>query len=57
MSDVEFYRTRMGHTFYNRDVPELVKQLTRLNDLLEQLLASKDCKRVRDDSADTPIES
>ena len=37
MSD-DFYRTRMGQTFYERTLPELVKQLTRLNDLLERLV-------------------
>ncbi len=35
MSD--FYKTRMGHTFYEHTMPELVRQLERLNDLLERL--------------------
>ena len=38
MSDVEFYRTRMGHTFYNHNVPALIEQLTRLNNMLERLV-------------------
>ena len=33
MSD--FYRTGMGHKFYEGTMPELVRQLTRLNDNLE----------------------
>ena len=38
MNETAFYRTRMGQAFYERTVPELVKQLARLNDLLEQLV-------------------
>ena len=37
MSD--FYKTRMGQRFYERTMPELVKQLERLNRLLATLLA------------------
>ena len=37
MSDIAFFRTRMGQTFYEHTLPELVRQVTRLNDLLEQL--------------------
>ena len=38
MSDVPFYRTVMGQRFYDHTIPELVRQLTRLNALLERLL-------------------
>lgn len=34
----EFFRTHMGHKFYEQTMPELVKQLSRLNDNLERLL-------------------
>jgi len=34
MSDVQFYQTRMGRQYYEVTLPELVRQLTRLNDLL-----------------------
>ncbi len=37
MSETRFFQTRMGHTFYEHTVPELVRQLERLNELLEQL--------------------
>ena len=37
MDETRFYRTRMGSIFFERTVPELVKQLTRLNDILERL--------------------
>jgi hypothetical protein len=31
----------MGRAFYERDVPALVRELTRLNDLLAQLVAAR----------------
>lgn len=40
MSD--FYRTVMGHRFYEGTMPELVAQLRRLNDNIEKLIAQKD---------------
>ena len=36
----EFHETKIGRQFYDRTMPALVKQLERLNELLEQL-ASK----------------
>lgn len=33
-----FHQTRMGQRYYEHTVPELVRQLTRLNDLLERSL-------------------
>lgn len=33
---VEFFQTRMGRQFYEHTMPELVRQLARLNELLEQ---------------------
>ena len=42
MSETPFYRTRMGQAFYERTVPELVKQLGRLNDLLERLAVKRE---------------
>lgn len=36
MSD--FYLTRMGHTYYQHTLPELVRQLDRLNGNLERLI-------------------
>ena len=38
MSETPFYKTRMGHQFYDRTMPALVKQLERLNELLERLV-------------------
>lgn len=38
MSDVPFYRTQMGHRFYESTAPSLVRELARLNDNLERLV-------------------
>ena len=42
MSETPFYKTRMGQAFYERTVPELVKQLERLNELLARLVDQRD---------------
>lgn len=39
MSDIPFYRTQMGHRFYEATAPSLVRELARLNDNLERLVA------------------
>jgi len=36
-----FHQTTMGRAFYERDVPALVRELTRLNDLLAKLVAAR----------------
>ena len=36
MSETTFYKTRMGQRYYEHTMPELVKQLERLNELLER---------------------
>jgi hypothetical protein len=41
MSDLPFYRTQMGHRFFEHTMPELVRQITRLNDLLERMLVER----------------
>ncbi|MBE0564602.1 MAG: hypothetical protein IH621_01475 [Krumholzibacteria bacterium] len=33
-NDIQFYQTRMGRQFYEVTVPELIRQIARLNDLL-----------------------
>ena len=38
MNETPFFKTRMGHTYYEHTVPELVRQLARLNELLENVL-------------------
>ena len=36
-----FYKTRMGEEFYCKIVPDLVRQLERLNTVLEALIAQQ----------------
>ena len=38
MSGIQFHETRMGRTFIEHTVPELVRHIARLNDLLERLV-------------------
>jgi hypothetical protein len=45
MSDIPFHPTAIGRDFYDRSVPELVRQLSGLNVLLERLLARLDAGR------------
>ena len=53
MSEVQFFQTRMGQKFYEVTMPELVRQIHRLNDLLALAveLKEKDSqqKAARDD--------
>jgi len=35
----EFFRTRMGHTFFEVTLPRLVEELARLNGILERAVA------------------
>ena len=42
MPETPFYNTRMGHRFYERTMPELVRQLEKLNELLARLVDQKD---------------
>jgi hypothetical protein len=42
MSETPFFKTRMGQRYYERTMPELVEQISRLNELLEQLVRQLD---------------
>ena len=44
MSETPFFKTRMGHRFFESTMPALVKQLERLNELLERLVEQRDPK-------------
>lgn len=37
MSEIQFFQTRMGRAFYEHTMPELVRQITRMNELLEKM--------------------
>ena len=49
MNETPFFKTRMGQRYYEHTAPELVRQLTRLNELLERLVAVQEPKREKDD--------
>jgi hypothetical protein len=38
MTDMPFHRTRLGLNFFERHVPALLREVSRLNDTLEQLV-------------------
>ena len=38
MSEPQFFQTRLGRQYYEATVPNLVRQIARLNDLLERLV-------------------
>ena len=44
MNETPFYKTRMGQRFYESTMPELVKQLGRLNEILERLVNRQEQK-------------
>ena len=48
MSEPKFFQTRMGQRFYEHTAPELVRQLARLNELLERLVATQERPRKND---------
>jgi hypothetical protein len=54
MSGAPFFQTRMGQRFYEHTMPELVRQLTRLNDLLETAAVQPDRPERTDDHGREP---
>ena len=53
MSDIQFFQTRMGRQFYEVTVPNLVREIHRLNDLLALAVEMKE-KETKDDGDDRP---
>jgi hypothetical protein len=54
MSDVPFYRTQMGHRFYEHTVPELARNLGRVADLLERLVVALERTRAAESPKEGP---
>lgn len=59
MSEIPFYQTRMGRTYYEVTLPELVREIHRLNDnlalaaeMLEEFAAAAESDR--DEKRDRP---
>ena len=50
MTDVPFHATRMGQRYYEHVAPELVRQLSRLNENLERLIEAAKTKENSDDN-------
>lgn len=48
MSEVQFYQTKAGRQYYDVTMPELVRQLHRLNDLLALAVEIAE-KKAKDD--------
>lgn len=42
MTEIPFHATRMGRTYYEHTVPEIVRQLQRLNENFERLTNDKE---------------
>ncbi len=51
MSEPKFFQARMGQRFYEHTVPELVRQIERLNELLERLVAAQELQPRNPDDA------
>jgi len=47
--EIPLHKTAMGRDFFDRNVPALVKQLTRLNDNLEKLIKQNEPKEEKKD--------
>ena len=45
MSEPQFFQTGMGRKYYEHTLPELVRQIARLNDNLDRLVALLDDRR------------
>lgn len=55
MSDVQFFQTRMGQKFFEVTMPELVREIHRLNDLLALAIELKEIEtQPKDDPDDRP---
>jgi hypothetical protein len=51
MNDIQFYQTKMGRQYYEVTMPELVRQITRLNDMLALAVELME-KKTKDDGDD-----
>jgi len=54
--DIPFYRTQMGHRFYEATMPTLARELARLNENLERLLVALERQRVGEPASSKPTE-
>ena len=52
MSEVPFHQTRLGRVFFEATLPELVRQLTELNERIEHLATVVDQKPTKPDHSE-----
>jgi len=57
MSDAPFHLTRMGQRYYEHTVPELVRELERLNKNLERLIDAQHLTENHDEEEPHETES
>ena len=50
MNETPFFMTRMGQRFYEHTMPELVRQITKLNELLERLVTAQERPQEKNDA-------
>ena len=53
MSDVQFFQTKMGRQYYEVTLPNIARELHRLNDLLALAVELME-KKTKDDDDDRP---
>ena len=51
MSEPQFFQTRMGRTYYEHTLPEIVRQLARMNELLQRMVKELERKEGRNGDA------
>ena len=52
MNETQFFQTRMGKTYYDVTLPNLVREIHRLNDLLALAVELMETRPQRKDSDD-----
>ena len=52
MNEIQFFQTRMGKTYYDVTLPNLVREIHRLNDLLALAVELMETRPQRKDSDD-----
>ena len=55
MTEVPFHATRMGQQFYEHTLPELVRQLQRLNEVLERIADTLNNDELADSDEDDDL--
>jgi hypothetical protein len=54
MAGDDFFKTRMGHRFYEATMPKIADQLERLNTNIEALVTELRKRRTTEDSTEKP---